>query len=371
MKKFLLSAAILAAFTATAQNENYLLNLHLKSGETVSYGVTEIEKITFSERQDETAAFCFKVPSSFASSYVQKVMIDGKQVAEIDLEYIKAADKQMTVIYPCGEDGRADLTKGISTEGETVVWDLEKNTATVGEKGDALSAFYIVDGALLTSYDGESTEVTATPDILVDRRGLETNQYKIVKIGTQYWMAENLRATRYADGSAITGLSETQADEWKANTTGAYLADGDADWIKLAGYLYNGYTVTNAAGIAPEGWEVPTQPQFTALRSAGNLIAMNFKSSEPGTWTAGGEGNNMTGFSAVATGSYIAGTGISGDASDAYFWSSTKYYDAFSRGDNLDTLRITSKNTGNIVVSSSTLGGHSLSFGHTIRCIRK
>ena len=370
MKKILLSAAFMAAMT-TAFAQTEILNLQLKSGETVLYPISDIEKITFTEAQAENGAYSFKVPESFTSSYVQKVMVDGKQVAEIDLEYIKSIDKQVTVIYPCGEDGRADLTKGLTTTGAAVVWDIDKNTATVGEEGEAISTFFIKDGVIYTSFDGETSSASVVADLLTDRRGTETNTYKIVKIGTQYWMAENLRATRYADGTAIPGMTESQSAEWKADTSGAYLIDGDADWIKLAGYLYNGFTITNEAGIAPEGWEVPTQPQLTKLRSAGNLKAMNFKSSEPGTWAAGAEGNNKTGFSAVATGSYIAGNGVQAAATDAYFWSSTKYYDAFSRADNLATFRVTSTTTGNVVVSSSTLGGHNLQFGHTIRCVRK
>lgn len=79
----------------------------------------------------------------------------------------------------------------------------------------------------------------------------------------------------------------------------------------------------------------------------------------------------MTGFSAIATGYYSTATGVNEEMSETWFWSSTKYYDGLSKGDNLDTLRITANATGNVVVSSSALGGHLLQFGHAIRCIRK
>ncbi|MDE7408185.1 MAG: fibrobacter succinogenes major paralogous domain-containing protein, partial [Muribaculaceae bacterium] len=304
---------------------------------------------------------------------VQKVVFEGKQVAEIALEYIKSIDKQVTVVYPCDANGKADLTKGVTTTGAAVVWDLDKNTATVGEEGStAASTVYLVDGNIQMAYAGATAETTTQADVIVDRRGTQTETYTIVKIGTQYWMAENLRARFFADGSAIAAISETdETGAWAANTTGAYLTDSNADWVKMAGLLYNGFCVTNEKGIAPAGWEVPTQAQLTKLRSAGNLKAMNFKSALPLTWSEGATGNNMTGFSAIATGYYSTATGLNSMLSETWFWSSTKYYDAFSKGDNLDTLRITSTTTGNVVVSSSMLGGHLLQFGHAIRCVRK
>lgn len=376
MKKFLLPAILLCASAASAQTPTSML-VHLKNGQTVEYTISEIDKLTFKNDgkpdQPIVSDYSIKVPESFESSYVQKVMYNGKQVAEIALEYIKSVNKQVTVVYPCDENGKADLTKGMTTTGASVVWDLDKNTATVGEEGSSAAAtVYLVDGAVQMAYAGTTAEATTEADVIVDRRGTQTETYTIVKIGTQYWMAENLRAKFFADGSEIAAISESdETGAWAANTTGAYLTDSNADWVKMAGLLYNGFCVTSEKGIAPAGWEVPTQAQLTKLRSAGNLKAMNFKSSLPMTWGDGATGNNMTGFSAIATGYYSTATGLNSMLSETWFWSSTKYYDAFSKGDNLDTLRITSTTTGNVVVSSSMLGGHLLQFGHAIRCVRK
>lgn len=364
---------MLSATAAFAQS----LVIDLKNGDSVEYKLGDINQLTFKTDGgddpeipvDKTAKFT--VPSSFTDSYVYKVMLDGKQVAEVAKEYVKAIDKQVVVAYPMGEDGKADLTKGIcATTGATVVWDLSNNTATVGEEAEAVSTFYVVDGELKTAYDGATADASLVADVLVDKRGTETNTYRIAKIGTQYWTADNLRTIYYTDGTPIQGYTEQQADAWMATTEGAYLSGMDNDWVKMAGQYYNGYAAVSDK-IAPEGWAVPTQAELTKLRSAGNLKAANFRSDAAGAWAFDVTCNNMTGFSAVATGSYAGKSGITGDTSDTYFWSTTSYYDALSKANNLDTFRVTSNANANTVVSSSMLGGHVYTFGHVIRFIRK
>lgn len=374
MKKYIFASLVMLAAGAMAQTPT-TLSINLKSGEKVAYTLSDIDNITFTEGegddpQPEVKNVKFSVPASFESSFVQKVMNGSTQVAEIAQEYIKSINKQVVVVYPCGEDGKADLTKGVTSTGASVVWDLSANTATVGDEGDEVATFYIVDGELLTSYDGQAIDASVQPDLLVDVRGSESNTYRLCKIGTFYLTADNLRATRYADGSAIPGISETETDAWKANTTGAYLAYGDAQWVKYAGYLYSGYVIFNEAGIAPEGWAVPTQAEYSKIRTAGNLLSVNFKDSAELTWATGGEGNNMTGFSGIATGYYSTATDLTGMNTEAFFWSSTKYYDALARADVIDYFRLTA--TGkNSVVSTTITGGHSQPFAHSIRLIRK
>lgn len=326
MKKFLLPTIMLCAMSVNAQtNSTTKMQVHLKSGQIVEYYLTDIDRLTFAaENPDVTAPskFSIKIPASFESSYVQKVMYNGKQIAEIAQEYIKSINAQTVVIYPCDENGKADLTKGMTADGRTVVWNMSANTATVTGTGSAAAAatVYLVDGEIAQDYDGETAATTISPDVIVDRRGTETETYTIVKIGTQYWMAENLRTKYFADGSAIVGFSESDDNTvWSGNTTGAYLVNSEADWVKVAGLLYNGFCVTSEKGIAPEGWEVPTQEQLTKLSTAGNRKAANFRSDETMAWANGTVCNNMTGFSAVATGYYSTATGLNSEMSETWF----------------------------------------------------
>jgi uncharacterized protein (TIGR02145 family) len=383
MKKFftLLCGMALAA-SASAQNEaGTTMIVTLSNGNTSEFSLTDIKNITFkapdtttppSTGDDDIAnsVFSIAVPTDFSTCRVQKVMYNGKQIAEIDQEYIKSIKAQKVVVYPMGEDGKADLTKGVSaTDGGTVVWNMSANTATytAGEAESALTTVYLVADTIATSTTAtDIKETTVEPDYLVDTRGSETNTYTIVKIGTQYWMAENLRATKYANGTAITYCTTNDTDAWELESTGAYRIIGDnSEALASYGAYYNGYAVLSDNGLAPEGWEVPTQTQWTKVRTAGGPTAANFKVTGSLWATAG---TNINGFSAIPCGYYSKATGDEGDTSYAYWWTSTKTYDILTRGYGLEYAVIQNAVT-NMAVSSS--APHSYEFGHTVRCVRK
>lgn len=109
-------------------------------------------------------------------------------------------------------------------------------------------------------------------------KDIDGNTYKTVKIGSQVWMAENLRTTKYNDGTPIsTGHSDS---EWANLTTGAYAVypfsggfrpeepvDGinsNAKMLKAYGALYNWYAV-ETGNLCPTGWRVPTDADWAAL----------------------------------------------------------------------------------------------------------
>jgi uncharacterized protein (TIGR02145 family) len=107
---------------------------------------------------------------------------------------------------------------------------------------------------------------------------IDGNEYQTVKIGDQWWMAENLKVTRYRNGDAIpTGLSNTQ---WESTTSGAYAVyphgggeteddvegiNSNEEIITAYGKLYNWYAVNDSRGLCPEGWHVPTDAEWTVL----------------------------------------------------------------------------------------------------------
>lgn len=104
-----------------------------------------------------------------------------------------------------------------------------------------------------------------------DRDG---NYYTEVKIGNQYWMVENFRCTVYNDGTPIPHV--TDSAQWAGLTTGAhcfYNNSTDNSFRKKFGALYNGYAVTTGK-IAPEGWRVPTEDDWTTLQDY--LIAYGY-----------------------------------------------------------------------------------------------
>lgn len=97
-------------------------------------------------------------------------------------------------------------------------------------------------------------------DIITDFDG---NIYTSVIIGTQEWMVENLRTTKYADGSPVPNKAY---GDWAPDITGAYCNyNNDLSNKEKYGYLYNWYAVNNASGLAPTGWRIPTYSDMIAL----------------------------------------------------------------------------------------------------------
>lgn len=105
------------------------------------------------------------------------------------------------------------------------------------------------------------------------------NVYGYVRIGTQLWMTENLKTTKYSDGTAIPNLSIN--DDWINDETGAYCwYNNDITNKPLYGGLYNNYAVVNEHGLAPEGWRIPTEEDVAILLEyiGGISVVAKFKS---------------------------------------------------------------------------------------------
>lgn len=150
------------------------------------------------------------------------------------------------------------------------------------------------------------------------------NVYKTVTIGTQTWMAENLRTTKYNDGTAIPLLTDNTA--LSSLSSGAYCNynnTNNTDTIATFGRLYNWYTV-NTGKLAPIGWHVPTNAEWTTLTDyLGGTGVAGGKMKETGTthWSSPNTGaTNETGFTALPGGH---GRTFDGIGYGGYWWSAT------------------------------------------------
>ena len=117
---------------------------------------------------------------------------------------------------------------------------------------------------------------------------IDGNIYQTVTIGTQTWMVENLRTTKYNDNSAIPEI--TGAITWSNLTTPGMCTNNNTkntDTINTYGRLYNWYAV-NTGKLPPIGWHVPTDAEFTILENY--LIANGFN--YDGTTTGNSISNN-------------------------------------------------------------------------------
>lgn len=158
-------------------------------------------------------------------------------------------------------------------------------------------------------------------------KDVDGNEYHTVIIGNQTWMVENLKVTKYHDGTAIP-LVESNSDWWN-RTTAAYSwnENDEAKYKDSYGALYNWYAVKTGK-LCPTGWHVPTDAEWTGLiRYLGGESVAGDKLKETGTshWRPPNtESSNETGFTAIPGGlRYFGGfypTGINGT-----WWSSTEY----------------------------------------------
>jgi len=162
---------------------------------------------------------------------------------------------------------------------------------------------------------------------------IDGNSYKTIQIGTQTWMAENLKTTSLTDGTAVPFILD--ATTWSKMTTPGYTwYNGDS----LAyGAMYNWHAVKTGR-LCPDGWHVPTDAEWTVLTSyLGDLSVSGGKLKETGTlhWNTPNNGaTNETGFTALP-GGYRDYFGIFGSIKRiGYWWSSSEATssDAWFRG---------------------------------------
>lgn len=155
---------------------------------------------------------------------------------------------------------------------------------------------------------------------------IEGNVYPTMKIGTQSWMVENLRVTKFNDNTAIPLV--TNATDWKILFTPGYCwyNNDPATNKNIYGALYNWYTV-NTGKLCPTGWHVPTDAEWITLTTYLGNVNAGGKLKETGTthWLVPNTGaTNESGFTALPGGSrWYDGVfgGIIGDHGG--WWSST------------------------------------------------
>lgn len=228
------------------------------------------KKVITVTQEVDALNYLIMIPEDFSTGLVQKVMDGELQVAEICNEYVAqfSQTKRATVIYPMNADGKANLKKGYVIEnGGTLEWDKEAitHTYTPGLLTVPLVKVYM-NGSKFSS-EAESSNQVATEITPYTINDGDNNFYRVVKVGSQYWAAENLRTTKYIDGTPIG--QGTPAD-WMAGNSGLYTwiknsnldVAASEDLKRLYGAHYNWHAI-NTGMLAPQGWRVPTDTDNT------------------------------------------------------------------------------------------------------------
>ncbi|MCX6303889.1 MAG: fibrobacter succinogenes major paralogous domain-containing protein [Bacteroidetes bacterium] len=156
---------------------------------------------------------------------------------------------------------------------------------------------------------------------------VDGNVYHTVKIGTQTWMLENLKTTKYRNGNPIPNVTDPAG--WYNLTTGAYCNyNNDQSNATTYGRLYNWYAATDTRNICPTGWHIPTDAEWTILTDfLGGESVAGGKMKESGTahWISPNTGaTNSSGFTALP-GGFRTELHFGGIGDDVVFLSSTIY----------------------------------------------
>jgi len=173
-----------------------------------------------------------------------------------------------------------------------------------------------------TAYGTEISFTTASFGTMTDQDG---NVYRTVAIGTQIWTVENLKTTHYRNGDPIDNVTGDAA--WAALTTGAYCwYDNDIAYKPVYGALYNWFAAGDARNLAPAGWHVATDAEWTTLVTyLGGTAVAGGKLKEMGLahWTSPNTGaTNSVGFTSLPNSIRLNTGEFSILGNRAYYWTS-------------------------------------------------
>ena len=174
----------------------------------------------------------------------------------------------------------------------------------------------------------KDNNATTNPLINVTVTDFDGNVYNTITIGTQTWMAENLKVKHYRNGEAITNVKDNT--DWGNLSTGAYCDVNDtSSYCATYGLLYNWYTVVDSRNLCPTGWHIPSSDEWTTLTTylgGDNIAGDKLKEVGNAHWTSPSTAaTNETGFTALPAGcrndlGIFQDIGIGGN-----WWSSIDY----------------------------------------------
>ena len=273
--------------------------------------------------------FCFSliIFLQVAFSFAQAPVVSN-------VSFAQRTDGSLIVdIYYDLSDGDGE-TKTIQVEASNdngSTWDLTCTSLT-GDVGSGVTlgtGKHIVWDFYADNPDesGSQYKVRITASEVGTMTGNDGKTYATVKIGSQWWMAENLKETQYRNGDAIP--VETDNATWAGLSTGARCAYNNSETTaNTYGYLYNWYAVDDSRFIASSGWHVPSDAEWSTLSTyLGGTNVAGGKMKEIGTskWLSPNtSATNESGFTAFPGGARTYNSGTYYELGEkSKFWSTT------------------------------------------------
>jgi uncharacterized protein (TIGR02145 family) len=261
-------------------------------------------------------------------------------------------------------NGSFKATNGINANNKIIT-----NVSTPINSSDAVNKAYV--DAMKQEIKLEIYAENGVSDI-------DGNHYNAVKIGTQVWMAENLKTTKYRNGDLIGTTTPTTLDITSESTPKYHWAyNGNESNVLTYGRLYTWYAATDNRKICPVGWHVPSHTEWTTLTDfleangygyggsgiyiGKSMAATSGWNADPTTGNVGNDQatNNSSGFTALPGGSRSPNGIYYSIGNYGYWWSS---YDALPEETSFREIFYNSNGFWS--------GNYNKRNGYSVRCLR-
>lgn len=255
-------------------------------------------KVTEISQQLPYGLHTFRITGTLGGVYLVKIQGNGYSSFGklISTNY---GDEEVSIIYESSTEPPA-LPDGLKR--------AESRTDILWQAGDLMQFTFISGNSRTTVVDvpTESKTMTAT---FYPGDDIDNNHYDLVVIGTQVWMADNLKTTRLNDGTAIPLVTGNSL--WAVTTSPAYCwrNNDEGTYKDPYGALYNWHTV-NSGKLCPAGWHVPLESDWTRLELyLGGRNVAGGKLKEGGTlhWNSPNTGATNNYYFAMIGGGYRDG----------------------------------------------------------------
>ncbi len=272
-KSTILLIAIISIFLFTNCNKEKDLNLYPVASLNVNFKLKEYGK-KGSNSKEEILSPNFKV----------SITINGPDVPQRTITSSIAGNPNVgyNLVSPIEAPFNKPFSISILAKGDSTTWEGSQSNIILEESRLPFQTSLTLGISSIMDIDG--------------------NIYKTVQIGTQLWLASNLKVTHYRNGVAITYAPD--ATQWQSlgDFTAAYCnLNNDADNATHYGRLYKWTTINDSRGLCPSGWRVPTSADWVALSDylGGSTVAGGkMKSTGTSYWLSPNVGDNISGFSA-------------------------------------------------------------------------
>ncbi len=348
-----------------------------------------------------TATFTFTAANE-GSTQIRAYMPDGKKVLDLTTHLHKGRNA-FQLAFPAGVytlqvqgNGYRYTAKAISQATTAcqpqisfagIVSETKPQKAKASTAGTTTMTYTLGDLLLYKGTSGNYATVLTDKPIsdkttnfaFAECKDADNNNYSVITIGTQTWMVENLKTTKYRNGETIATTTSTSIPN-DATSKYQWVYNNLESNVAIYGRFYTWYAATDTRSIAPTGWHVPTEAEWTTLENyliangynydgttTGNKIAMSLAAttgwnSDTSTGAIGNDLsiNNSSGFSALGAG-YRS---TDGSFNNAGYWGLLWSASASRATTDAREMRLFYNN------NNSSRGDSYRNAGYSVRCVK-